>query len=172
MSHRNQIQCLRNEFHVITFDVTHHHYVLLCQKVQRQVVHRVPQYALLNQKHISTGSYYLLHHVQYVSSFLLQDLVHLLVVLNRNAVLNVSLRSRKAELQQRNLSILYRNWTTSRLTRLLVCEYDTLNQLGVVDCTTQFLNNLYVTQINVSVFLNVNKSENSIYGDRSQLSTI
>lgn len=88
--------------------------------------------------------------------------------MNNDIVLEISLGSWENELDQTNFSILYLGWATSEVGSLFVNENEAINELAVVYSASKLLRNMDVSQVDVSVLLNVNNLEDCIHSHRGK----
>jgi hypothetical protein len=84
------ISHLANEFDIITLDILDDHDLHFGQKVKSQLVDGVSQNALLDQQDIAVGSLDLLDNVQNVLTLLLEDTVHLSVIIDYDVVFHLN----------------------------------------------------------------------------------
>ncbi len=82
---------LADKLHLVPLNVLDDQYVQLGQEMQAQVGDGVAQNGLLDEQHVALGLLDLLHHVQQVLPLLLQDFVHLPVVVHNDLVLHLKI---------------------------------------------------------------------------------
>jgi len=155
---------LADEFDFISFDVLDNHDTLLGQEVERKVVGSISEDRFLDEEDIGATLFDLLNQTGNISSFFLQDSVHSRVILDDDTVFNISLGGRKAELDQGNLGILNSSGATSRMGGFIVSKDQTFNHFSIFDSTTELLDNLDVSQINIIGHSRVDTLNNGVSG--------
>lgn len=103
----------------------------------------------MDEEDISTALFDLLDETSDILSLFLQDSVHSRVVLDNDTVFDISLGSRQVELDQSDLGVLDLSGATSRVGSLVVGENETINDFSVIDSTTELLDDLDISQIDV-----------------------
>jgi hypothetical protein len=126
--------------------------------VQTEVVHRVSENGLLNEEDVALGFLNLLNHVEQICSLLLEDLVHLPVVVDDNLVLHVWFRWAQLELNETYPCLLLQCGATSALDYWLV-ENQSVDHLAVFNGTTRLLDHPDVLQVYVVCGLGVDDLE-------------
>lgn len=117
--------------------------------MEGKVVSGISKDRFLDEEDVSATLFDLLNQTSNISSFFLQDSVHGRVILDDDTVFNISLGGRKAELDQGNLGVLNSSGATSRVGGFIVSKDQTFNHFGIFDSTTELLDNLDVSQINI-----------------------
>lgn len=80
---------LANEFYFVALNILDAKNIQLSEEMQGKVVDGISENRFLNKQDIALGLLDLLAHVQQVSSFLLQNLIHLAVVVNDDLVFHL-----------------------------------------------------------------------------------
>jgi len=133
---------------LVTLDVLDDEDLELGEEVQRDVVDGVAQDRLLDEQDVAAPLLDLLAELKNVSALLLDDLVHLPVVVDDDRVIHVGLRSRELELNHRDLGLFHPSWTTSGGDNVLV-ENDAVDKLGIFDRAADLLDDTDVAQVDV-----------------------
>lgn len=143
------LDSLGDEVNVVSLNILDNHNLLLGQEMEGQVVDGVSEDRFLDKQNIATGGNDLLNQVQNVFSLFLEDSVHGGVIVDNNVVLQVGLWGREGELNETNSGSLNSSWTSSVVGDLVVGENETVNKLGLVNGSTQFLSDQDVSKVNI-----------------------
>ena len=81
---------LANELDLVTLDVLDRKYSQLGEEVETEIVDGVAENGFLYKENIAFGFFDFLDHVQEISSFFLENLVHLAVVVDDDLVFHLT----------------------------------------------------------------------------------
>lgn len=132
----DQVQGLRDERHIGSFDIFDHGDFFLLEIVHREIAHCVSENTLLDQHNICPTRDDFLDQTNDIFSFLFQDFIDLVVVLHDDVVIHVGLRTGQTELQESHLRILNipSSWNLDTLMRN---DYS-IEKLDIIDGPSQF----------------------------------
>ena len=159
---------LANELDLLSLDVLDDKDLELGQEVQAEIVDCVAEDRFLDKEHIALGFLDLLDHVEQICPLLLEDLVHLPVVVDNNLVLHVWLGRAKLELYQTDPCLLFYCWASGALDYRLVQD-QTVRHFTVFDSAAWFLDYPDVLQVYVVGSLGVDDLEHRVDGHGGQL---
>jgi hypothetical protein len=158
----NGVDGLADEVDIISLDILDDHDVFLGQEMESQIVNSVSEDGLLDQKDIAASGNDLLNQSDDVFSLFLQDSVHGGVVIDNDVVLEIGLWGTQAELDETNLGVLDSSWTSGEVRDFVVGEAETIDELTIVNGTTQFHGDLDVSKINVGLVVALKDSEDGV----------
>lgn len=141
-------EALGQEADLVALDVLDDEDLELGEEVQRDLVHGVAQDALLHEQHVAPPLFDLLAQLENVRALLLDDAVHLAVVVHYDGVVHVRLGRGQLELDERDLGLLHAPRAAAGGDDVLV-EHDAVDELGVLDGAADLLDDADVTQVDV-----------------------
>ncbi|KAI3492768.1 hypothetical protein L1887_42565 [Cichorium endivia] len=118
------------------------------ERLGRQLVDRIAQDRLLDEQHVASGLFDLLAHVEQVLALLLEDLVHLAVVVHHDLVVHVRLGAAQLELAHGDLGLLHARGAAAARHDVLR-QHEALDELRVVDGAADLLDDADVAQIHI-----------------------
>lgn len=137
---------LGDKLNLVTLNVLDDKNLELGKEVKGELVDSVTENRLLNQEHVASRLLDLLAHVEQVLALLLENLVHLAVVVDHDLVVHVGLGAAELELADGNLGLLHARRPTAAGDHVLL-EHETLDKLSVIDGTTDLLDDANVAEI-------------------------
>ena len=149
VSNGNGVDSSANEINFFSVNIFDDHNTLFGQEMKSKVAHSFSEDALLEQKHVSTSSEHLLNKVSNVDSLFLEETIDSGVVVDNNVALHVTLGSGQRELKETDFSVLNAHGATGIVRGLLVNENETINELGVVNGSSEFLGDKNVSEVDV-----------------------
>lgn len=158
----DSVDGLADEAHILSIDILNNHNSLLGEEMEGKVVDSISKDRLLNEQNIAAGGNNLLDEVDNIFLLLLQDPVHGSVVIDNNVVLQISLWCGHAELDHTNLGIIHSGWASSEVRHLVLGETKSINELRVIDGSSEFHGNLDVVEVDIGVFLLINNLEHGV----------
>jgi hypothetical protein len=172
---------LADELDLFSLNVLDGHDLQLGQKVQGQVVHGVSEDALLDQEDVAARLFDLLADIQQVLALFLENLVHLAVVVDNDLVLHlkrqqatvnvdlnyIRLGRRQLELHESNLCLFHARRASSGLERILG-QHEAIDEMRVINGSTELLNKSDILQINVGSRGRVNNTKDRVDGNGRQ----
>ena len=146
-------QSFGDEWNIFSLDILDEHDVLLCQEMESKVIGCVSHDRLLEKDDIDASLDDGLDQLCNIFSLFLQDSVHSSVVLNDDVVFHGCFWGGKVELAESDSWVFQAGWTASNTGDSSVWKDDTFEQLAVIDGTTDLLDDLNVSEVNVGIVL-------------------
>ena len=157
-----EVESFADELDLIPLDVPNDEDLGLGEVVEGQVRHGVSEDGLLNEKDVAPALSDLFHDAQNVVPLLLENPVHLLVVVDDDSGLEVGLGGRDAELNESDLGVLDPSWSSAGGAWLLVQEHAIVEHDGVVDRSSALLDDGDVPEVDPVRVLGVDDLENGV----------
>jgi len=164
VSNGGSVNSSADEIDVVSVDVLDDHNALLGKEMEGQIGNGVSEDGFLEEEHVDSGGDDFLYECDDVLTFFLKESVHSGVVSDNDVGLEVRLGGGKGELNETNLGSLNSAGTTTVVRGLLVNETESVNELGIINGSTELGVDSNVSEVNVISGVPVNDLKYGIDG--------